>query len=65
VLKHDDSTATLYAQCGEIYVTLGETVKEGQKIAEIGIDEDNDESYCHFAINAATVDPTNLITKKH
>ena len=35
-IKHDDTYSTLYAHCSTLYVSLGETVKQGQVIADCG-----------------------------
>ena len=35
-IKHDDTYSTLYAHCSALHVSVGQTVKQGQVIADCG-----------------------------
>ena len=50
VIQHDDGYSTLYAHCNKICVTLGQKVKQGDKIAELGSTGDSTGNHVHFEI---------------
>lgn len=51
VIQHEDGYSTMYAHCSRINVTLGQEVKQGEKIAEVGNTGDSDGNHLHFEIN--------------
>ena len=57
VLRHPDNLLTVYANVGNIQVKKGETIKRGQKLAEL---RDGDNAYVHFEVRNGfdSVDPT-------
>ena len=36
IVRHDNGFSTLYAHCSKVTASSGASVKEGQKIAEVG-----------------------------
>ncbi|XZG71270.1 peptidoglycan DD-metalloendopeptidase family protein [Chitinibacteraceae bacterium HSL-7] len=58
ILKHDDEFLTAYAHASKLLVKEGETVRQGQKIAEMG-NSDTDQVKLHFEIRryGKPVDP--------
>ncbi|MEI8299873.1 MAG: peptidoglycan DD-metalloendopeptidase family protein [Pseudomonadota bacterium] len=58
IIKHDDTWLSAYGYNSELYVAEGETVREGQKIAAMGIGPGN-QSLLYFEIrqNGRPVDP--------
>ena len=58
-IKHDDTYSTLYAHCSALHVSVGQTVKQGQVIADCGSTGDSTGNHLHFEIilNGIRVDP--------
>ena len=58
-IKHDDTYSTLYAHCSALYVSPGETVKQGQVIADCGSTGKSTGPHLHFEVtkNAEKVNP--------
>ncbi len=50
VIQHDDGFSTLYAHCSKINVTLGQEVKQGEKIAEIGNTGASEGNHVHWEV---------------
>ncbi len=59
VIEHEDGYSTLYAHCSAISVTLGQEVKQGDKIGEIGNTGNSSGNHVHFEVRKGTrrVDP--------
>lgn len=57
-LKHDDTYSTLYAHCSALHVSVGQTVKQGQVIADCGSTGYSTGPHCHFEViqNGVRVD---------
>lgn len=50
VILHDDGFSTLYAHCSDVCVTLGQEVKQGEKIAEIGNTGASEGNHVHWEV---------------
>lgn len=63
VLLHGDGTKTLYAHCSKLCVKKGDTVKQGEKIAEVGSTGDSTGNHLHIEVikNDKNIDPTAII----
>lgn len=57
-IKHDDTYSTLYAHCSALHVSAGQTVKQGQVIADCGSTGYSTGPHCHFEViqNGVRVD---------
>lgn len=57
-IKHDDIYSTLYAHCSALHVSAGQTVKQGQVIADCGSTGYSTGPHCHFEViqNGVRVD---------
>jgi murein DD-endopeptidase MepM/ murein hydrolase activator NlpD len=64
VIDHGGGVATLYGHCKELYVSVGDTVVAGQKIAACGSTGTSTGPHLHFEvrINGVQVDPAPYIT---
>lgn len=62
IIKHDDALLSAYAHNSQLLVKEGETVVQGQKIAEMG-NTDTDTPQLHFEIrrHGKPVDPLNFL----
>ncbi|MBQ3865307.1 MAG: peptidoglycan DD-metalloendopeptidase family protein, partial [Clostridia bacterium] len=50
VIEHEDGYSTLYGHCSDICVELGQEVKQGEKIGEIGMTGQASGNHVHFEI---------------
>lgn len=50
VIEHADGYSTMYAHCNDIFVTLGQEVRQGDKIAEVGNTGKSEGDHVHFEI---------------
>lgn len=50
LIEHNESLCTLYAHCKELYVTVGQQVSCGQKIASVGSTGNATGNHLHFEI---------------
>lgn len=59
VLKNSARIITLYGHCSRLFVSANQSVRQGQKIAEVGHTGEADGNHCHFEIriNNTPVDP--------
>jgi len=59
VIRHPNGFSTMYAHCSAIHVTLGQEVKQGDKIGEVGNTGRSDGDHVHFEVllNGQRVDP--------
>ncbi len=57
-IKHDDTYSTLYGHCSVLHVTVGQTVKQGQLIAEVGSTGYSTGPHVHYEViqNGVRVD---------
>lgn len=64
-IKHDDTYSTLYAHCSALYVSVGQTVKQGQVIADCGSTGDSTGNHLHFEVlqNGIRVDSLMFFSK--
>lgn len=65
IIKHDDRFLTAYGFNRKVFVTQGDSVKAGAKIAEMGIGPRN-ESLLHFELrqDGQPVDPQRLLPRR-
>lgn len=65
ILKHDRDFLSAYAHCERIYVTEGDVIKRGQKIAAMG-NSGTDRTKLHFEIRyrGSPVDPLKYLPKR-
>lgn len=63
IIDHGNGYQTLYAQCSDIYVKPGDSVKQGDIIAAIGSTGDSTGAHLHFEIieYGSYVNPTNYL----
>ncbi len=50
IIDHGNGVQTLYAHCSKLYVTAGQTVKQGDKIGGLGETGNADGKHLHFEI---------------
>lgn len=62
-IEHSNGMKTRYAHCNEIYVKVGDTVKQGQKIAEVGTSGSSTGNHLHFEVlvSGSQKNPVNYI----
>lgn len=60
-IQHANNYATLYGHCSVLHVSAGQTVKQGQVIAEVGSTGHSTGPHCHFEVikNGVRVDALN------
>lgn len=65
VIDHGDGTQTLYAHAKYIGVSIGDTVKQGQTIGEIGGTGNTTSPHLHFEVrlNGQRVNPLNYVSE--
>jgi len=64
LIRHNDGTfSTLYAHCSKVDVSVGQTVKQGQKIGEVGNTGNSSGPHLYFEVrqNGTAVNPRNYI----
>ena len=54
VISHSNGTQTLYAHMSDNYVTVGESVSQGQTIGEIGMTGRTTGPHIHFEVRGAS-----------
>ncbi|MBR0348022.1 MAG: peptidoglycan DD-metalloendopeptidase family protein [Clostridia bacterium] len=64
-IKHDDTYSTLYAHCSALHVSAGQTVKQGQVIADCGSTGYSTGPHCHFEViqNGVRVDALSFFNR--
>ncbi len=66
IIEHEDDVTTYYAHCSKLYVSKGDKVAQGDKIAAVGSTGRSTGPHLHFEIriNGKTVSPLDQINKK-
>lgn len=66
ILEHTDGTRTLYAHCSRLLVRAGQSVKQGDRIAEVGSTGQSTGPHLHFEIivNGKPRDPLLYLPKR-
>ena len=54
VISHPNGTETLYAHAKKLFVTAGEQVTQGEKIAEVGVTGETTGPHLHFEVRGAS-----------
>jgi hypothetical protein len=66
IVRHSPTLISMYAHCSKIRVKVGQTVKKGQVVADVGSTGENCQgNHCHFEIrvNNKAVDPMTYLKK--
>lgn len=65
IIDHGGGVTSLYAHCSKLLVNVGDEVKRGDKIAEVGSTGNSTGNHLHFSIleNGTYVDPKNYISE--
>ncbi len=65
-IKHNDTYSTLYAHCSALLVSIGQTVKQGQVIAQVGSTGYSTGPHLHFEViqNGVRVDALKFYKKQ-
>lgn len=61
-IRHNATYETLYGHCSVLHVTTGQTVKQGQMIAEVGSTGHSTGPHCHYEViqNGVRIDGMNF-----
>lgn len=64
IINHGNGTATLYGHCSKIYVSSGQQVSQGEKVAAVGSTGFSTGPHLHFEVrlNGSRVDPEPYIS---
>ena len=65
IIDHGGGVTSLYAHCSKLLVSTGDTVKRGDKIAEVGSTGDSTGNHLHFSMleDGVHVDPMKYISE--
>ncbi len=65
IVRHSPALISMYAHCSTIRVKVGQTVKKGQVVADVGSTGDSTGNHCHFEIRVSdkAVDPMTYLSK--
>lgn len=63
IIDHGNGIETLYGHCSELYVSVGDTVSEGESIAAVGSTGNSTGNHLHFEVrkNGSQVNPVAYI----
>ncbi len=63
IIRHSSSLVTLYGHCSKLLVSVGQTVQQGQTIAEVGQTGRATGPHCHFEVrvNGQHTDPISYL----
>ena len=63
IINHGNGVTTRYAHCSDLYVSAGQTVTKGQRIAAVGSTGASTGNHCHFEvrINGESKNPSNYL----
>ncbi len=64
-IEHADGTISLYAHCSKLLVSKGDTIKQGEIIAQVGSTGQSYGNHCHFEVivDGERIDPETYIYK--
>ncbi len=65
IISHGDGYSTLYAHCSSVLVSAGQTVSQGDHIANVGLTGRTSGYHLHFEVrvNGVRVDPLDYVSK--
>ncbi|MBE6022109.1 MAG: M23 family metallopeptidase [Cellulosilyticum sp.] len=63
IIEHSDGYQTYYAHCSRLYVNVGDSVSQGERIAGVGTTGDSTGNHLHFEVrrNGTPVNPSNYL----
>lgn len=64
IIRNSSSLVTMYGHCSELLVSVGQTVRQGDVIAEVGSTGSSTGNHCHFEIrvNGSSVNPLSYLS---